>query len=387
MQIAVPGGNEYIVDVIALKDHMYKFRDVFSNPKILKVFHAAENDILWLQRDFRLYVVGLFDTRAAISTLGTNIGEGLGDVHKELFDLILDKDLQRANWVKRPLEDNLIQYARCDIHLLLYIARLLWNNLKKVDDRDESSKIKMFIDKCEKVSLNTYIRGTVEERIDKSITMKFRQNNFGEKASLLREILMLREERAIELNKNPGFILPQNKIKNALQTSVDALKNLISQCRRGNTQQTSHFHTPSSTSNLVKSPEQEEANRREGLGRRRKPQKTFRAPLIDTREHGAEMLGMNCEPVLLPLQLSFSRRYSERTFTKPPLASLLVTPTSILNKVTEKDKETMTAGHEDEAGREADAEEEEDARRQNLERIRKRQMTLRRIGSLKWRPK
>lgn len=38
-------------------------------PGCSQVFHGAESDILWLQQDFDLYVVGLFDTYHATKVL------------------------------------------------------------------------------------------------------------------------------------------------------------------------------------------------------------------------------------------------------------------------------------------------------------------------------
>lgn len=53
--------KDYLVDTIALHDFMGILRPVFANPSICKVFHGADNDIVWLQRDFHIYVVSLFD--------------------------------------------------------------------------------------------------------------------------------------------------------------------------------------------------------------------------------------------------------------------------------------------------------------------------------------
>lgn len=36
------------------------------------MFHGAEWDVLWLQRDFGVYIVGLFDTHQAAKALKTN---------------------------------------------------------------------------------------------------------------------------------------------------------------------------------------------------------------------------------------------------------------------------------------------------------------------------
>jgi exosome complex exonuclease RRP6 len=48
---------------------MPALRDVFANPYILKVFHGADKDIEWLQRDFSIYVVNMFDTGQAAREL------------------------------------------------------------------------------------------------------------------------------------------------------------------------------------------------------------------------------------------------------------------------------------------------------------------------------
>jgi exosome complex exonuclease RRP6 len=41
---------------------MQCLNSAFANPRILKVLHGADMDIVWLQRDFGIYVVNLFDT-------------------------------------------------------------------------------------------------------------------------------------------------------------------------------------------------------------------------------------------------------------------------------------------------------------------------------------
>jgi exosome complex exonuclease RRP6 len=40
-------------------------RSIFDDPSKVKVFHGADMDIQWLQRDFDLYIVNMFDTGQA----------------------------------------------------------------------------------------------------------------------------------------------------------------------------------------------------------------------------------------------------------------------------------------------------------------------------------
>ncbi|PIA57855.1 hypothetical protein AQUCO_00500048v1 [Aquilegia coerulea] len=113
--------EDYLVDTIVLHDVMGILRPAFANPDICKVFHGADNDVLWLQRDFHIYVVNLFDTAKAC--------EVLSKPHKSLAYLLetycgvaKNKMLQLEDWRLRPLSEEMIQYARADAHYLLYIA-------------------------------------------------------------------------------------------------------------------------------------------------------------------------------------------------------------------------------------------------------------------------
>lgn len=36
---------------------------------VLQIFHGADNDVLWLQRDFHIYVVNMFDTAKVSSCI------------------------------------------------------------------------------------------------------------------------------------------------------------------------------------------------------------------------------------------------------------------------------------------------------------------------------
>ncbi|XP_009601353.1 protein RRP6-like 3 isoform X1 [Nicotiana tomentosiformis] len=131
------GKEDYLVDTIALHDVMGILRPVFANPGICKVFHGADNDVLWLQRDFHIYVVNLFDTAKACDVL-SKPQRSLAYLLDVYCGIVANKLFQREDWRQRPLPAEMVQYARTDAHYLLYIAHHLSSELKEQDTENSS---------------------------------------------------------------------------------------------------------------------------------------------------------------------------------------------------------------------------------------------------------
>lgn len=113
--------RDYLVDTIALRVHVGPaLAPCFANPSIIKVFHGADSDIVWLQRDFGIYVVNMFDTGQASRVLGRP-SHGYAACLQHYCDISTDKKYQRADWRIRPLSQDMALYARCDTHYLLHI--------------------------------------------------------------------------------------------------------------------------------------------------------------------------------------------------------------------------------------------------------------------------
>jgi ribonuclease D len=123
--------TDYLVDPLALED-LTPLADLFANPHIEKIFHAAEYDLICLRRDYDFRFANLFDTMQAARILGRK-AVGLGSLLYETFGVQLDKNFQRANWGKRPLTADQLTYARLDTHYLIPLRHHLQADLEQVD--------------------------------------------------------------------------------------------------------------------------------------------------------------------------------------------------------------------------------------------------------------
>ncbi len=125
----------WIVDTVALGS-LNPIAELFADPAIEIVFHDADYDLRLLDRDFGVHVRGLFDTKIAARFVGER-SFGLASMLEDELDLELEKKYQRADWAKRPLPREMLEYAAMDTrHLpelrdrlrdrLIELGRLAW---------------------------------------------------------------------------------------------------------------------------------------------------------------------------------------------------------------------------------------------------------------------
>jgi ribonuclease D len=109
--------RDYLVDPLAIES-ITPLTDLLSQPSYEIVMHAADNDLLVLQRDFGIAVERLFDTQLAARILGKD-KVGLAAILDEEFGVTSNKRMQRTDWGNRPLQPEQIAYAQMDTHYLL----------------------------------------------------------------------------------------------------------------------------------------------------------------------------------------------------------------------------------------------------------------------------
>ena len=86
------------MDAIKCHDVCYHLNEVFTDASIVKVMYDSEQSLLWLQRDFGVFMVNLFDIQLALWLL-TRRKTSFGEVFKEFMkDQEINMRYKRADW-------------------------------------------------------------------------------------------------------------------------------------------------------------------------------------------------------------------------------------------------------------------------------------------------
>ena len=207
--------TDFVVDALELRGLI---RDalgpVMADPSKMKVFHGADMDVQWLQRDFGIYVVGMFDTGQAARVLELP-SKGLAYLLDHYCGVKADKRFQLADWRIRPLSEEMISYARGDTHHLLYVYDRLRQQLDAVGKGDGSQPfrdlIRTTLDRSRDVCATLY-----EKPVTHALTYHadYRKNRDAGDLDLPRLAVYAalhgwRDERCRAEDESIGYVLPR----------------------------------------------------------------------------------------------------------------------------------------------------------------------------------
>jgi len=128
--------EDFIIDCLKLHSFIYQYlQTIFAAENIIKVFHGCDNDLKWLKSNFDIDVMNLFDTsRAYMLLTNDTISMGLSTLTLKFLGFELNKAYQKADWRVRPLPKVMMDYARGDSCVLLYLWYLLDNQIKSLEN-------------------------------------------------------------------------------------------------------------------------------------------------------------------------------------------------------------------------------------------------------------
>ncbi|MDE2978150.1 MAG: ribonuclease D [Acidobacteriota bacterium] len=108
----------YLVDMVSIRDRA-PLAAVVQAREVTKVFHSPSEDLEILHQAVGHAPEPVFDCQIAATLCG--LGGSLGYVRlvSRLFDVELEKGVQRSNWLRRPLSDAQVRYAGLDVAYLM----------------------------------------------------------------------------------------------------------------------------------------------------------------------------------------------------------------------------------------------------------------------------
>ncbi len=205
------------IDTIAIDD-ISPLIELLLNPNIVKVLHAASQDL----EIFHLLSKGrvpapIFDTQLAAPLLGYNEQIGYGNLVKDMLGVELSKAQTRADWTRRPLSDNQIEYALDDV---IYLEQLY---TKMHDELTERGRLEWLAPEFAE-----WENPAKYDQPAKLRWLKVRniQRYKGEALACIQALTEWREIKARELNRPRNWLIKDDVLCSIAQMRPDSIDEL-----------------------------------------------------------------------------------------------------------------------------------------------------------------
>jgi ribonuclease D len=129
IQIASPE-EAVAIDALAEGLDLLPFFALMADQNLLKIFHAARQDIEIMWNLARLIPAPLFDTQIAAMVCGFGDQISYGELVQSIAKVSLDKSSRFTDWSRRPLSEAQVDYAIADVTYLRDIYHYLRGKLE-----------------------------------------------------------------------------------------------------------------------------------------------------------------------------------------------------------------------------------------------------------------
>ncbi len=134
VQLAMPGTDDsgaVLLDPLSDGISLEPLYELFRDTSVVKVFHAARQDLEIFFVDAEVFPEPLFDTQVAAMVCGFGEQVGYETLVRKICHEGVDKTSRFTDWSRRPLSDAQKQYALADVTHLRQIYEFL---AKKLDE-------------------------------------------------------------------------------------------------------------------------------------------------------------------------------------------------------------------------------------------------------------
>jgi ribonuclease D len=138
IQLAMPGtdaNNAVLVDPLVEGLSLEPLYELFRDTSVVKVFHAARQDLEIFFVDAQVFPEPLFDTQVAAMVCGFGEQVGYETLVKKIAREQVDKSSRFTDWSRRPLTDAQKAYAIGDVTHLRQVYEFL---AKKLEENNRS---------------------------------------------------------------------------------------------------------------------------------------------------------------------------------------------------------------------------------------------------------
>jgi ribonuclease D len=197
VQVADDRGRGHLADPLALPT-LAPLGPFFADAGVVKVLHAADNDLSYLKRLYGFTVENVFDTAIAARFLGVT-SLSLEGLLRDFLGVDPGPSRQKDDWSKRPLSPAQETYALNDVlHLIPLRERLL--EALRAKGRDGWVE-----EECAAVAAMPAPERVVDP--DAYMKLKGAKDLDGRGLAILRELAQAREMLAVKADRPPFMIL------------------------------------------------------------------------------------------------------------------------------------------------------------------------------------
>ena len=232
VQMALPGkgpDRAYIIDPLAEGLTLDPLLALMRNPAVVKVFHAARQDLEIFFVDGGVIPNPLFDTQIAAMVCGFGEQVGYETLVKKICRAPLDKASRFTDWSQRPLTEAQLRYALDDVTHL----RQIYEHLRR--DIDKSGRADWVAEEIGTLtSPETYIT-----RPDEAWQKIRTRGQSGKFMAIVRELARFREDYAQTRNVPRSRVYKDDALLELASTKPDSLEALgrsrllLREARRG----------------------------------------------------------------------------------------------------------------------------------------------------------
>lgn len=208
--------QNYIVDILKITQ-IKPLKDLLENTTTECIFHDCSFDFRILNSQFDIKPKFLFDTALA-STFLNKDEIGLKSLYENYFQVEKEKKFQKADWTKRPLSHDMLQYAIKDTLYLIELKEILEDELKKANLLDYA-----------KQEFIHFENANLEQKDANFDEIKGYSSISDSQRAIFKRLFSLRDKLAQKVDRPIHFVISNKDLIELVQnppTNVDQIKKL-----------------------------------------------------------------------------------------------------------------------------------------------------------------